>query len=220
MLDNPANVNGIFMLKPLILFTGPDASGKSTLACLLRYYLMRKGLKTKIVRLRGTHTIAYLLMKIMRDVLKLHGNDLHYYGLRIPEKLIGFWSHIEILSILPLVISYYYLMRLKYVVVSERSVVDVIVWILSGINDNARSTLLHKQLKFLILLAMRYQEKTFYVTAEVYELFLRKPSDKTLVLKMIPYYNAFAKYLGLKTINTSRNNPRKCLEVLISWLRR
>ncbi|MEM2613563.1 MAG: hypothetical protein QXO15_04955 [Nitrososphaerota archaeon] len=206
------------MLKPLILFTGPDASGKSTLARLLKHYLERKGLKTKIVRLRGTHTIAYILMKIMRDILKLHGNNLHYYGLMIPEKLIGFWAYIEMLSILPLVINYYYLMRLKYAVVSERSLVDVIVWVLSGVNDNARLTLLHKQLKFLLLLAMRHQKKTFYIVADVYELFLRKPSDKTLVLKMMPYYNAFAKYLELKTINTSRDKPQKCLEALISWL--
>lgn len=206
------------MLKPLILFTGPDASGKSTLAYLLRGYLEKKGFKTKIVRLRGTHTLSYILMRLMRDALKLHGNDLHYYKVKIPKKFIVFWLYIEMLSVLPLIATYYYLARVKYVIISERSVIDVIIWLITGINDNIQLTLFSKPIKLLLLLATKYRNKTFYITAEIHELIFRKPADKMLVLKTFPHYNAFATCLKLRTINTSHYNPLECLELLTNWL--
>jgi len=207
------------MLKPLILITGPDGSGKSTLANLLRDHLEKKGLKAKVVRLRGTHTFAYVLMKLLRDVLKMHGSDLHYYKVKIPKKFIIPWLYLEFISIIPLIIIYYYLVRIRYAVISERSIMDVMIWLTTGIDSNVQKIFHSKPIRFLLLLATRYHDKTFYVTADIRDLISRKPNEKPWILKMLDYYNIFAKYLGFRTINTSYCSPQRCFDILLTWLK-
>ena len=206
------------MLKPIILLTGPDASGKTTLANQLRLYLENKGVRAKIVRIRGTHTLAYALMVLIRDVFGQHGNDLHYYDVRIPEKFREAWLVIEVLSILPLIIIYYYFMRLKYAIISERSLVDVMVWLISGMNRDLHITLSSKPFRFLSILVTKYRDKTSYITADPYTLISRKPADKNLILETLPYYNALARCFGLKTINTTCKTIHESLETLTKLL--
>ena len=207
-------------MKELILFTGPEASGKTTIAYLIKKYLENQGIKAKVVRLRGTHTLAYILMLFMRDVLGLYGSELHYYRLKLPKRLKWLWLYIELLAVIPLIILYYYIMRLKYVVIGERSVVDVVVWLLTGIEDEPHKLLLRKPIKFLILLATRYRPRTVYVTADLNSLISRKPYEKSLIIKMLPYYNALAKHLELLKVNTSTCRTYKCAKEALKVLER
>lgn len=187
-------------LRQLILFTGPEGSGKTTIAFEIAKTVY-KG-RSKIVRIRGSHTLAYIFIKFLRDVIGLRGSDLHFYRVRIPEGLLRLWIAIEALSIVPLLILYYYLFRLKYTVISERSILDVLVWILTGVRKPPKYFLRSFFIRLLILLSYRYRRVTFYITADKEVLLNRKPLENFLIAPMLPYYNALARSLGIKRIDT------------------
>jgi len=106
-------------------------------------------------------------------------------------------------------------MRGEYAIISERSIIDVIVWLLTGINESIHMLLTSKSLKLLVLLSAKYQPRTFYVIASPQVLTSRKPIEKELIVKMLPYYNALARYLHLNTVNTSSCNPQDCLNQIL-----
>ena len=208
----------MIVLKPLILFTGPDGAGKTTMALVLKKHLEKKGYKVKVVRIRGTHTLAYILMLFLRDILGLRGRDLHYYNVRIPHKLIPLWTHIEFISLLPLILWYYYILRVKYLIISERSIIDASVWLLPGIKEGNLS-LKSGWIKLYLVLIGKYSKCTVYITAKLRTLENRKPNEAFLVSTMLPYYDAFAKIFQLKTIDTSSNSIIASFKILLELLK-
>jgi len=199
-------------LKPLILFTGPEGSGKTTLALSLRRILESSGYKVRVVRIRGTHTLAYLLVTLLKKVFKFHGEGLHYYKVWMPKQLEKFWLLVEFISVVPLILVYYYLYRICYVVISERSLVDLIVWVLGGLKSKKEVI---KSLIFKIMLIFALKYKPIYITANINDLIKRKPLEKDLILSLFPYYELLNKTLALKYINTSNNTVSECLTFLL-----
>jgi DNA polymerase III delta prime subunit len=202
-------------LKPLILFAGPEGSGKTTLALNLKRRLEDGGCKVKVVRIRGTHTLAYLLAMFLKKVFKFHGEELHYYKVWIPRQLEKFWLLIEFISIIPLIFLYYYLYRICYVVVSERSLVDLIVWVLGGLKSK-KDILKSFVFRTMLIFALKY--KPIYITANINDLVKRKPYEKDLILNMFSYYELLKNTLALEYIDTSNNTINKCLTLLGSRL--
>jgi DNA polymerase III delta prime subunit len=207
------------VLKPLILFAGPDGAGKSTIALLLKKYLERRGYRVKVVRIRGTHTLAYVLMLFLRDVLGLKGSDIHYYGVEIPRKLIGLWIYLEFFSLIPLILWYYIFLRIRYIVVSERSILDALIWVITSFKDTASIAKLNR-FKFFLLHIIKYARCTIYITASLEILKKRKPSEEFLVRKMWIYYNMIAKVLKLSYVDTSTSHPLTTLHEVLSILQR
>jgi energy-coupling factor transporter ATP-binding protein EcfA2 len=198
-------------LKPLILFAGPEGSGKTTLGLSLKRILENNGYKVKVVRIRGTHTLAYLLAMFLKKVLKLHGEDLHYYKVWIPKHLEKLWLLIEFISTIPLIFLYYYLYRVSFVVISERSLVDLVAWVLGGLKSRKDIV---KSLFFRTMLIFALKYKPLYITANVNDLIKRKYCEKDLILNLIPYYEMLQRILALKCINTSNYTINECLTIL------
>lgn len=207
------------MLKPLILFTGPDGAGKTTIALMLKKYLEERGYKVKVVRMRGTHTLAYVLMLFLRNILGLRGTELHYYRVRLPKRLAGLWIYIEFLSLIPLILWYYVFLRMRYVVVSERSILDTLIWVITSFKDAIGITSLSR-FKLYLLLILRYSKCTVYVTASPEILVERKPDEEFLVKEMWIYYNEIAKILKLKYVDTSSSHSTMILLNMLDMLRR
>jgi GTPase SAR1 family protein len=205
------------VLEPLILFTGPDGAGKTTMTSMLKKYLEEKEYKVKVVRIRGTHTLAYILMLFLRDVLGLKGADLHYYRVRIPKRLVWLWIYLEFLSLIPLILWYYVCLRMRYVVVSERSILDALIWIITSFKDTLDTTRLSR-FKLYLLLILRYSKCTVYVTASPEVLAKRKPSEESLVKKMWIYYDEIAKTLKLKYVDTTSSHPLVTLRNILLLL--
>ncbi|MEM1510925.1 MAG: adenylyl-sulfate kinase [Desulfurococcaceae archaeon] len=195
-------------MKPLILFTGPEGSGKTTLALNLKSMLEQKGYRVKIVRIRGTHTFAFLLAIFLKRALKLYGYNLHYYRVRIPKKLEKFWFFIEFISVIPLLLVFYNLYRIWQIVISERSLLDLIIWIYGGLNEKEYIV---RSFTFRLLLAFVMKYKPIYITADINDLIKRKPYEKDLILSLLPYYEAFSKILNLKVVDTSKYDLSYCL---------
>jgi len=198
-------------LKPLILFAGPEGSGKTTLGLHLKRIFENNGYKVKVVRIRGTHTLAYLLAMFFKKVLKFHGEDLHYYKVWIPEHLEKFWLLVEFISAIPLILLYYYLYRVSYVVISERSLVDLVAWILGGLKSK-KDVVESPFFRIMLIFASKY--KPFYITANINDLIKRKSCEKDLILNLITYYEMLHKILELKCINTSKYTIKECLIIL------
>jgi GTPase SAR1 family protein len=207
------------MLKPLVLFTGPDGAGKTTMVLMLKKYLERKGYRVKVVRIRGTHTVAYILMLFLRDILGLRGTDIHYYRVRVPKRLIGLWIYLEFLSLIPLILWYYVLLRIRYVVVCERSILDALVWVMTSFKDALNTTSLSRFRPY-ILLILRYSKCTVYVTASPEVLVKRKPGEEFLVKKMWIYYDKIAKTLKLKCADTTSSHPSTTLQNVLLLLQK
>jgi DNA polymerase III delta prime subunit len=205
------------MLRPLVLFTGPDGAGKTTVALMLKKYLEKMGYRVKVVRIRGTHTLAYILMLFLRDILGLKGSDIHYYRVRVPRRLIGLWIYLEFLSLIPLILWYYVLLRIRYVVVCERSILDVLVWVMTSFKDTLNTTSLGRFRPY-ILSILRYSKCTVYVTASPEVLVERKPGEEFLVKKMWIYYDKITKILELKYADTTSSHPLVTLRNILLLL--
>jgi len=199
-------------LKPLILFTGPEGSGKTTLALNLKRRLEGSGYKVKIVRIRGTHTLAFLIVMFLKKVFKFHGEQLHYYEVWIPRRLESFWALLEFISVIPLIVLYYHLYRVRYVVISERSLMDLVVWVLGGLKSK---NAIVRSFVFRVMLIFTLKYKPIYITANVNELIKRKPYEKDLILNLLPYYELFRETLGLEYIDTSSRTISECLAFLL-----
>lgn len=199
--------------KPLVLLSGPDGSGKTTLALYLKKKFEKEGYKVVIVRLRGTHTFAFLLTLFMKNILRLRGVNLHYYNTYIPRKLNKTWVEIELLSIIPLVILYYYFYRLKFLVISERSIIDVLTWIMGGLQHDGH-LVITRLLAFRVFIYLISKFKPILITADIKDLISRKPGEVKLIRTTMIYYTVIAKSLGIILLNTSLCNMRECGEAL------
>ncbi len=116
-----------------IVLSGPDGSGKTTLARYLRSYLHSKGIYTSYTWYRGSHLAASLLARMLSKTRTMRGHENPYYSIKIPEKLKPLWLLIEFTSILP-----HYLARkalsISGIAIGDRGILDFIVWIYINID--------------------------------------------------------------------------------------
>jgi thymidylate kinase len=113
-----------------ICLFGPDGSGKTTVAKILVACLRRRGVRARISWMRGTHTAASLLARLLRR-LGLKGASNPYYGIDVPPALYRLWWALEFLSALPVWIARYAIPRH---VVGDRCLVDLVVWVAATTN--------------------------------------------------------------------------------------
>ena len=199
-------------LKPLIVFSGPDGAGKTTLAKMITAIISRRS-SVKIVRIRGTHTAAYLMMTFLRLFKGFKGRGLHYYGVRLPENMKGVWLWIELLSVAPLVILYYYLYRLRYTVISERGPFDLLIWLLTGLD--LETTELSKRLPLRIILSWVMKFNTIYVRADKDILLSRKPEEHFLIEQSFELGESLARNLDLTFVDTTNKSPREYSKFIV-----
>jgi len=179
----------------LIVLGGPDGSGKTTLALLLSRYLSMKGLSVRIVRIRGTHTLSYVLMVFLRRFKAFNGKGLHYYSFNVPPKLKGFWLIVELASVLPLILLYYYIYRLVYdAIISERGPLDFAVWVLTGVKPKLTKTVTKLFLKVSIAWILHYE--TIYIRADKEKLFERGLKKENLfIARFTDFEEVFSRFL-------------------------
>jgi hypothetical protein len=130
------------ILPKLIVFFGPDGSGKSTQCNLVVEHLMKKGLKVKKTWIRSPHTLAYYFAQFLiskgfvRTKSNPYGLQMTVPLLRVTPSLQRIWPWIELASILPLVFLRVYIPRvLGFTVVAERYVIDSVVNISYYLSD-------------------------------------------------------------------------------------
>ncbi|MEM4889779.1 MAG: hypothetical protein QXJ64_10130 [Thermosphaera sp.] len=107
-----------------------------------------------------------------------------------------------------MLLVFYNLYRIWQIVISERSLLDLIIWIYGGLNEKEYIV---RSFTFRLLLAFVMKYKPIYITADINDLIKRKPYEKDLILSLLPYYEAFSKILNLKVVDTSKYDLSYCL---------
>lgn len=142
-----------------IIITGIDGTGKSTLTNSLIQYLRFKGYKSKYVRIRYQHTIAYLISRILIFLgwfrTFRNPNGVLISRFEVLESIFSkkIWPIIEFISVLPLIIFKVKIpLLLGYRIVCDRYTIDTIVSIaLHTRNMNFTDSFIGTLLFYLIL---------------------------------------------------------------------
>ena len=125
----------------LVHFFGPDGAGKSLQADILIGFLARRGFKVRKCWLRAHHTLAFILWKLFvrigfyRVVINNFGFATKLPAVDRDKLWRSFWSSVEFISILPIVLRVHLSLSRGYRVVAERYLLDSITAIAYVIND-------------------------------------------------------------------------------------
>ncbi|WP_069807929.1 hypothetical protein [Vulcanisaeta thermophila] len=197
----------------IICLTGPDGSGKSTVARELALELSRRGFRVRVSWMRGSHTIASLIARFLSRFPVFRGRGNPYYGISIPGSLRPLWWFLEFISAIPIILTRYSLPALLgYVVIGDRCALDLVVWVSMTTGDSAfiRSILG----KALISIAMR-SNVIVYVTADYKVLRVRRGADWGL-REQLGIYNALSRVLDLAVLDTTNVTVTEARDKLLS----
>jgi len=202
---------------PLICFFGPDGSGKTSIAQRLTAILCRDS-KTKNAWLRGTHTRASILARLLRKFRAFQGSDNPYYGLRIPPKLRHLWQLLEFISIIPV-----WLWRLAvpkflgYTVISERGLLDFIVWVSITTRDLG---FIYSSLSRIALALGLKRCLNIYVRADLEVLKTRRADESAQTTPLqLALYDAIARAVGAPVIDTTGKSVDESLVEALNILK-
>ena len=181
----------------VLCFCGADGAGKSALARLYAVWLWRCGCRVRVAWLRGSHTLASVLARLLSRFQVFRGSCNPYYGICVPHRLKRLWVWVELFSLLPVLFARFHIPRsLGYVVVGERGLLDFLVWLVVTLRDPSVAGSVVG--RFVLGLARRVCFNV-YVHADLNTLVARRrgsPEEPLLPLQLA-VYDAVARVCGL-----------------------
>lgn len=200
----------------IICLFGPDGSGKSTIARKLSESYRSRGVNIKVRWMRGTHTLASVLVKV---VLKryLSGDSTNpFQNLRVPAKMRGLWQVIEFFSTLPVILSKFVIPSLfGSFIVAERFSVDYVIWV-SQVTDD-KDYVNSFAARFYLALARKTRVR-LYVTATIDELANRSKLDRASLSTQVRFYDYSALALNAYKLDTTFNTADQSLNIALDIL--
>jgi thymidylate kinase len=200
----------------LIALFGPDGSGKTTLARALVGELRRRGLKPVIVWMRGTHTLASIIARILAKFSEFRGQDNPYYGVSIPNSMRRLWQLLEFMSVLPVLLVKFILPSiLGYTVIAERYIPDFLAWVSTTTRD--KNYLERLEARFMLALSAKANVR-IYVTASEAELIKRRSGEvgQKFLSKQLKLYDRLAKIVKAYKIDTTDRSIKETLNELLN----
>jgi thymidylate kinase len=201
---------------PIISFFGPDGSGKTTLARALMRELKHRGLMPLTSWMRGTHTLASIIAKILAKFSGFRGQDNPYYGVSIPNSMRRLWQLLEFVSVLPVLLVKFILPSiLGYTVIAERYVPDFLAWVSTTTRDE--NYLERLEARFMLALSAKANVR-IYVTASEAELIKRRGGEvgQKFLSRQLKLYDRLAKLVKAYKIDTTGRSVEETLDSLLS----
>jgi hypothetical protein len=209
-------------LPKVIVFFGPDGSGKSTQCRLVVEYLTKKDLKVKKTWIRSPHTIAYFFSQFLiskgfvRTIRNPYGLQMKVPLLCVNSNLGRLWPWLELASVIPLVIIRVYIPRLLgFNVVAERFVVDSVVNISFYLSD----PFFYKNIVAKILIGFLPKDAILIHIDSDYQTMLTRRGQIVDPEEFISFqrteYAVLKQSLNTVTINTSHLNVQQVHSMII-----
>lgn len=208
----------------MVVLFGPDGAGKSTHAQRLVRYFRSIGCSSVYVWIRGRHTLAYVLSSFLmrfgyyKVVLGAGGITYKVFDPKVFPNLSRIWGIIELVSILPWIITKIYLPKLLgFTVIADRYVPDTLVYLTYWLEkDFLRSF----SAKVLFLFIPR-SAVLIHLDAELEVLSKRLKYDtatKDYLLFQRKLYTNVAKILGAVTVSTSKSDVNETFQRILKIL--
>lgn len=213
------------MRPKLVIVTGIDGSGKTTIAKLLVKQLRLRRYRVSYVWIKSLHSIIYIIYHFFKNITKekliLNPNRIviprfeptDYKGL---SKL---WLFLEFVSVLPWILLKVYLpIFLGFVVVADRYVIDTIVTLSMRVKE------LYFVNSFIGRLLLRMIPKeTIIIHLDVgLDIVLRRRYNIEYTLReienQIMLYRKLAKRVGAYNINTAKLSIEETLGLVLDKL--
>lgn len=210
----------------MIILSGLDGTGKSTHARLLKIYLEKKNIKTRVVWARWTSFISfffYLYAHIFHRTIKLKVNRTRTIKVRvfyIDKALRKLYPVSIILDFLwyYLILRLYHMVTNTHILIFDRFALDLII----DIFWETRESSFLKNLLSRVLIREMQKGCMIIFTAEIPVILNRKKSD-FLSLKEIMFkfraFELFAQYFNIPVIDTSNNSVALTFRELINSLK-
>jgi len=213
------------LVQRLIAFFGADGTGKTTHADLLVAYFQSHNVKVRKVWIRSPHTLAYIVsvffekINFCRLVTNPFGKKKKYPAVHLNRLLRFFWSLLEFLSVIPVILIRIYIPLLfGYTVVAERYVADTIVTIAYYINDLG----FLKSLTARILLCFIPENTLLIHLDSDYSTLLMRRSSRVEAQDFIEFqrkgYNQIGDMLKVTLIDTSNINIEQTFSRILDKL--
>ena len=201
------------LLGTIISLFGSDCVGKTTHARLLILRLVRKGYKVKGVWIKNNHTVAYLVILMLKSISKrsvvvLPSNAILTNVLaqsRLGKKL---WLWIDFIGVVvKLIFSVYMFKLLGHVIVADRYLPDTIVSMVVTLNDP--KVMKSLPIKFIVSRIMR--DRTNLVMLDrSYELIKNSRKNNwveppSLICYQRMLYRTIAKITNAPIVSTDRS---------------
>lgn len=122
-------------------FFGPDGAGKSTQVEILKNTLCRKGILARKCWVRSPHTLAFILWRLLvkigfyREIINPFGPPGRLPAVDRNEILRRFWSVVEFLGVLPMIVRINYWLWRGHVLIAERYLLDTITTVAYFLDD-------------------------------------------------------------------------------------
>lgn len=210
----------------MVVFFGPDGAGKSTHARRLVRYFRSVGCSCVYVWIRGRHTFSYVVSSFLMRFgyhRVIHGADGITYKVFDPQvfpHLSRIWGAIELLSILPWIVTKIYLARLiGFTVISDRYVPDTLVYLTYWLGKDFSRSFVAR----VLLLFIPRSTVLFHLDAKVEVLMKRlkyDPATKAYLVFQRKLYPKLAKMLDAPTVDTSDSGIHETFRRILAILER
>jgi len=202
---------------PLVCLFGPDGSGKSSIARALVRVLRARGTRVRLSWMRGTHTFASLLARVLGHFSVFKGEDNPNYMITIPSKMRHLWQLIEVASVLPVLVARYSLPSLiGCTVIGERYIPDFVAWVTLTTRDSHYPKSFSA--RFLLALSLKSQSRTYVTAAHWRLLERRRDSNSAFLLRQLQLYGKLAKAINAETLDTTYRTTEDSTQLLLKFI--
>jgi thymidylate kinase len=206
----------------LIVFFGPDGSGKTTQAKLLASHFRKRGFRVRLVWIRAHHSLASILSKILvrfgyyREI-STQGRSYRLFDVNLLPGLRNFWGFVEFVSVLPWILIKVKLpMLFGYIVIADRYLIDTIVSVAYYLAD---VTFLTGHAARILLATLSEHAVLINLNADTAVIAARRRDEK-LDFDFIRFqqkaYILFAKGLGALSLDTSHKDAIDTLNLILN----